>query len=84
MRRLPVLGIGTPLTKTASGGKQPEPMAMKVDGGVPPHDDMDKGVPMTSTGSRRTLFFQPEGTGIVRLTVMDARGAADRLVLRLQ
>jgi len=33
---------------------------------------------------RRTLFFEPEGPGFVRLTVMDGRGATDSVVVRLQ
>jgi penicillin-binding protein 1C len=30
------------------------------------------------------MFYQPDGPGFVRLTVMDARGAADSVVVRLQ
>ena len=33
---------------------------------------------------RRTLFFEPEGPGFVRLTVMDAKGSTDSVVVRLQ
>ena len=32
----------------------------------------------------RTLFFEPEGPGFVRLTVTDAAGAADSVLVRLQ
>ena len=35
-------------------------------------------------GGRRMLFFQPDGPGFVRLTVMDARGAADSVMVRVQ
>ena len=42
------------------------------------------GVPMGATEARRTLFFQPDGPGFVHLTVMDARGAADSVTVRLQ
>ena len=45
---------------------------------------MVNGVPLPARGSRRTLFFQPDGPGFVRLTVMDARGAADSVMVRLQ
>ena len=34
--------------------------------------------------SARTLFFAPDGPGFVRLTVTDATGAADSVVVRLQ
>jgi penicillin-binding protein 1C len=30
------------------------------------------------------VFFTPDGPGFVRLTVMDARGAADSVMVRLQ
>jgi penicillin-binding protein 1C len=30
------------------------------------------------------VFFSPHGPGFVRLTVMDATGAADSVVVRLQ
>jgi penicillin-binding protein 1C len=32
----------------------------------------------------RTLFFDPEGPGFLRLTVMDATGAADSVLVRIQ
>jgi penicillin-binding protein 1C len=46
-----------------------------------PHPD---GQPLPTAAERRTLFFEPEGPGFVRLTVMDARGATDSVVVRLQ
>jgi penicillin-binding protein 1C len=39
---------------------------------------------MAAPGGRGTLFFQPDGPGFVRLTVMDARGAAESVTVRLQ
>ena len=42
------------------------------------------GAPFTTTGDKRTLFYAPDGPGFVRLTVMDARGAADSVVVRVQ
>jgi penicillin-binding protein 1C len=30
------------------------------------------------------VFFSPDGPGFVRLTVMDAKGAADSVVVRMQ
>ena len=32
----------------------------------------------------RTLFFTPDGPGFARLTVMDARGVADSVVVRIE
>ena len=37
-----------------------------------------------AAGTRRTVFFTPDGPGFVRLTVMDANGKADSVVVRLQ
>jgi penicillin-binding protein 1C len=42
------------------------------------------GVPLGTATAKRTMFYQPDGPGFVRLTVMDARGAADSVVVRLQ
>ena len=53
-----------------------EPVALKIAGGAAPLTVMVNGVPLAAQGGRRTLFFQPDGPGFVRLTVMDARGAS--------
>ena len=45
---------------------------------------MMNGMPLDATKPGRTLFFAPEGPGFVRLTVTDAAGAADSVVVRLQ
>jgi penicillin-binding protein 1C len=65
-------------------GQAGEPVALKIAGGVSPLTIMVNGVPLVSQGGRRTLFFQPDGPGFVRLTVMDARGAADSVTVRVQ
>lgn len=62
----------------------PEPLALKVAGGRAPLTVLVNGVPLAAQGGRRTLFFQPDGPGFIRLTVMDARGAADTVTVRLQ
>jgi len=59
-------------------------MAMKVSGGVQPLTLLVNGVPRLAETSRRTLFFRPDGPGFVRLTVMDARGVADSVVVRIE
>ncbi len=68
---------------TASDGK-PDPVALKISGGVGPLTVLINGLPMDDTRGRRTMFFEPDGPGFVRLTVMDARGASDSVVVRLQ
>jgi penicillin-binding protein 1C len=67
-----------------AGGAEPGPVALKIAGGVGPLTVMVNGVPLAAAGGRRTLFFQPDGRGFVRLTVMDARGAADSVMVRVQ
>jgi len=42
------------------------------------------GQPLSTAPGRRTLFFEPEGPGFMRLTVMDANGATDSVMVRLQ
>ena len=63
---------------------QPDAIALKIAGGRAPLTVMANGVPLASQGGRRTVFFQPDGLGFVRLTVMDARGATDSVTVRLQ
>ena len=67
-----------------AGGRAPDPVALKIAGGRAPLTVMVNGVPLSAPSGRRTLFFQPDGPGFVRLTVMDARGAADSVTVRLQ
>jgi penicillin-binding protein 1C len=67
-----------------AAGNQPDPVALKIVGGRAPLTIMVNGVPLPAQGGRGTVFFQPDGPGFVRLTVMDARGAADSVTVRLQ
>ena len=67
-----------------AGNQANEPVALKIAGGHAPLTVMVNGVPLTADSTRRTLFFQPDGPGFVRLTVMDARGAADSVMVRVQ
>jgi penicillin-binding protein 1C len=59
-------------------------LPLKIAGGRAPLTVMVNGVPLKGREARRTLFFHPDGPGFVRLTVMDARGAADTVTVRLQ
>ena len=45
---------------------------------------MLNGMPLAARRGARTLFFDAEGPGFVRLTVTDATGAADSVLVRLQ
>jgi penicillin-binding protein 1C len=59
-------------------------MALKITGGVQPLTLLINGVPRPAQGGSRTLFFTPDGPGFARLTVMDARGVADSVVVRIE
>ena len=59
-------------------------LAVKISGGAVPLTVLANGVPFGSAGARRTMFFTPEGPGFVRFTVIDAKGAADSVMVRLQ
>ncbi len=64
--------------------EDPEPVALKLTGGRGRLTVMVNGVPLPAPRGRQTVFFRPDGPGFVRLTVMDARGASDSVMVRLQ
>ena len=59
-------------------------MALKIAGGVAPLTLLVNGIPRSTQAGQRTLFFTPDGPGFARLTVMDARGVADSVVVRFE
>ncbi len=65
-------------------GLKADAMPVKIAGGSGPLIVMVNGVPLPAPEGRRTLFFTPDGPGFVRLTVMDGRGAADSVMVRVQ
>ena len=66
-----------------SDGK-PDPLALKIAGGVGPLTVLVNGVPVAAQAGQRTLLVDPDGPGFLRLTVMDAKGSADSVMVRLQ
>jgi penicillin-binding protein 1C len=75
---------GARLELSASDGGKADPVALKIAGGVQPLTVLINGVPLTGATDKHTLFFAPDGPGFVQLTVVDARGKADSVVIRLQ
>ncbi|MDQ8730121.1 penicillin-binding protein 1C [Bradyrhizobium sp. LHD-71] len=75
---------GSRLDVMAEDGAKMSPVAVKVAGGVPPMTVLVNGLSAGELDSRRQKFVEPPGPGFVRLTVMDATGAADTVVVRLQ
>ncbi len=57
---------------------------VKVAGGVLPLTMLVNGIAVGDIDSRRQRLIEPPGPGFVRLTVMDAMGAADTVVVRIQ
>jgi penicillin-binding protein 1C len=70
----------------AYGGGETAQLAMpvKVAGGVMPLTMIVNGIAVGNIDSRRQKLVDPPGPGFVRLTVMDATGAADTVVVRIQ
>jgi penicillin-binding protein 1C len=64
-------------------GPKLDPVAVKVAGGTQPLTVLVNGAPVATT-DKRTTFFAPDGPGFVRLTVMDAKGASDSVLVRVQ
>ena len=75
---------GASLELSAAKGAAPDPIAIKITGGTPPLNVLLNGIPIAAKRSARTLFFEPDGPGFVRLTVTDATGAVDSVSVRLQ
>ncbi len=75
---------GARLELASDDAGKPDPIAVKVAGGAGPLTILVNGLPLDASSGRHTLFFQPRGPGFVRLTVMDAHGATDSVLVRLQ
>jgi penicillin-binding protein 1C len=75
---------GASLELAGIDGESLDPIAIKIAGGTPPLNVLLNGMPLAGKKTARTLFFEPDGPGFVRLTVTDATGAADSVVVRLQ
>jgi penicillin-binding protein 1C len=59
-------------------------LALKYAGGVKPVTILMDGRPLPTDGRRRTVLVPTPGPGFVRFTIMDATGASDSVVVRLQ
>jgi penicillin-binding protein 1C len=65
-------------------GNAADGLPLKFTGGRGPLTVLVNGMPLYARPGLHTLFFHPDGPGFVRLTVMDGRGAADTVTVRLQ
>ncbi|RED27623.1 penicillin-binding protein 1C [Rhodopseudomonas thermotolerans] len=78
--QFPLNGSRIDAVSEASIGALP----VKVAGGVLPMTVMVNGLSVGELDGRRQRLIAPPGPGFVRLTVMDAAGAADTVVVRIQ
>jgi penicillin-binding protein 1C len=67
-----------------SAGSEAAAMPVKVSGGVLPLTMLVNGLAVGEIDSRRQRLIDPPGPGFARLTVIDATGAADTVVVRIQ
>ena len=75
---------GSRIDVAGSGGAQFSAMPVKVAGGVLPMTMLVNGVSVGEIDGRRQRLVDPPGPGFARLTVIDATGAADTIVVRIQ
>jgi penicillin-binding protein 1C len=75
---------GSRLELTAAPGGQAEPLTLKMSGGVGALTVLVNGLPAGEAGPSRQRLIAAPGPGFVRLTVMDSRGTADTVVVRIQ
>jgi penicillin-binding protein 1C len=75
---------GSRIDVDRSGPAQFSAMPVKVAGGVLPMTMLVNGVSVGEIDGRRQRLVDPPGPGFARLTVIDATGAADTVVIRIQ
>jgi penicillin-binding protein 1C len=80
--QFPLNGSRIDVDRTSEG--HAAPMPVKVAGGVLPLTVMLNGTSVGEIDSRRHRLVDPPGPGFARLTVIDATGAADTVVIRVQ
>jgi penicillin-binding protein 1C len=60
------------------------PLALKAAGGVPPLTWLVNGAPIGGPELRRQAAWTPDGAGFARVSVIDASGATDSVMVRLE
>jgi penicillin-binding protein 1C len=75
---------GSRIAVDRSGGADASAMPIRVSGGVLPMTMLVNGLAVGEIDGRRQRLIDPPGPGFARLTVIDATGAADTVVVRIQ
>ncbi len=65
-------------------GASDTPLVLKAQGGAPPFTWMINGAPVGQPDPRRQSQWRPDGAGFARVSVIDARGASDSVLVRLE
>jgi penicillin-binding protein 1C len=75
------LGLTIPLAQKSSVGAS---LTLKAEGGVLPLRWIVNGVPLGELDMRRQAAWTPDGAGFARVSVEDAKGATDSVLVRLE
>jgi penicillin-binding protein 1C len=75
---------GSRIDVDRTSGVQFSAMPVRVAGGVLPMTMLVNGVSVGEIDGRRQRLVDPPGPGFARLTIIDATGAADTVVIRIQ
>jgi penicillin-binding protein 1C len=67
-----------------TAGRRENPLALKALGGVSPFAWFVNGEPVGHAELRRQSAWRADGAGFARVSVIDARGASDSVVVRLE
>lgn len=59
-------------------------LALKAQGGVAPFTWMVNGAPVGAADIRRQTQWRPDGSGFARVSIIDAKGASDSVLVRLE
>jgi penicillin-binding protein 1C len=65
-------------------GARDSRLALKALGGAPPFTWFVNGEPVGEADLRRQSAWKPDGAGFARVSVTDAKGASDAVVVRLE
>jgi penicillin-binding protein 1C len=67
-----------------SSGTEASDLALKAQGGAPPLRWIINGAPLGAPDLRHESAWTPDGAGFARISVIDAKGVADSVLVRLQ
>ena len=72
------------LTRREPSGEIDATLALKAQGGAPPFTWLVNGAPIGAPDPRRAAAWKADGAGFARVSVMDAKGASDSVMVRLE